>query len=89
MFASRTWQISFHIAPKGAIFHNFRRKIISHSAQAEYITKSFEDSSPSQTAKISFVIFARNLYPGSLIETAPLRTVDFFVPKVKNTFKSC
>lgn len=89
MFASRTWQISFHIAPKGAIFHNFRRKIISHSAQAEYITKKRDNPILSQNEKISFVIFARNLYPGCLIETAPLRTVDFFVPKVKNTFKSC
>ena len=32
----------FTLRPTGAIFHNFRKEIISHSAQAEYFTKSFQ-----------------------------------------------
>ena len=35
------WQISFHIE-RSEIFHKFRKEIISHSAEAEYFTKSFD-----------------------------------------------
>ena len=33
----------FTLRPTGAIFHNFRKEIISHSAQAEYFTCNLPD----------------------------------------------